>query len=338
VRASDVRRLLDAARAVYGAREGLVRPLARSTGLSAQGVRLGFEALEREATDDELRSLVHAAGDSASVHVVLSANVFVAPLRALILARAAAETVTVRPSSRDPVLTHALLEAAADPAMRVSGERDVSAVEQGEIHVYGRDASIAAVRARARPGVRVRGHGPGTGVAVVSGASDLSAAAESLAGDIVVFDQRGCLSPRVVLVEGDDARAGALAAQLHECLGRFDESVPRGELSDDERSEAARWRDTMVVAGRTWLAKDHGVAVAAGNLLVPPVGRHVLVVPSATASRARQLMAPFERFVVAVGCDDPSLAARIAPSHARVSSLGSMQHPALDGPVDRRDQ
>ena len=42
-----------------------------------------FESLEKEASDAELRSLVDAAGQADHVHVVLSANVFIAPLRAL---------------------------------------------------------------------------------------------------------------------------------------------------------------------------------------------------------------------------------------------------------------
>jgi hypothetical protein len=44
----------------------------------------------------------------------------------------------------------------------------------------------------------------------------------------------------------------------------------------------------------------------------------------------------FARFVVAIGSDDPQAAAAIAPEHARVSPLGRMQLPPLDGPVDRR--
>jgi hypothetical protein len=40
--------------------------------------------------------------------------------------------------------------------------------------------------------------------------------------------------------------------------------------------------------------------------------------------------------VLAVGSDDPQRAQAIAPDHARLDLLGRMQHPPLDGPVDRR--
>jgi hypothetical protein len=337
-RIADVRRLLDAARAVHADRANLKDEIARATGLSLEGVELGFASLEREATDAELGSLVEGAGDAPSVHVILSANVFVAPLRAIALARAAAGRVTVRPSPRDPAIARAVVDAAGDPAITLVDERDAAAVEAGEIHVYGRDETIAAVRARARPGVTVRGHGAGMGVVFVTRTADIAAAAEALAADVVPFDQRGCLSPRIAIVEGDESRADAFASALYDRLAAWHSRVPRGTLADDERAESTRWRDAMVFAGRTWLAPDHAVARATGELSPPPPGRHVLVAPAATILRAAALLAPVARFVVAVGSDDPTVAARFAPAHARLSLLGAMQRPPLDGPVDRRSR
>jgi hypothetical protein len=335
-RNADARRLLDAARAVHADRAKLRNAIAEATGLSPEGVELGFASLERDATDAELMSLVASAGDTPSVHVILSANVFVAPLRAIAIARAAADRVTVRASPRDPVLARALVDAAADAAITLVDERDAAAIEAGEIHVYGRDETIAAVRARARPGVTVRGHGAGMGVAFVTRTADIAGAAEALAADVVPFDQRGCLSPRVAIVEGDESRADAFASEVYDRLAAWGSRVPRGVLAEDERAEATRWRDAMVFAGRTWLSPEHAVARARGDIAPPPPGRHVLVTPAATILHAAALLAPLARFVVAVGSDDPSVAARFAPAHARISLLGAMQLPRLDGPIDRR--
>src|ERR1700723_2906913 len=94
-RLADVRRLLRAATRVRADRTRWLPALVESTGLSAPGIELGFESLECEATEEELNALVAAAGDARHVHVVLSANVFVAGLRALALARAAAAHVSV---------------------------------------------------------------------------------------------------------------------------------------------------------------------------------------------------------------------------------------------------
>ncbi|HEY5241343.1 MAG TPA: acyl-CoA reductase, partial [Polyangiaceae bacterium] len=185
---SDVRRLLDCARAVHAGRAAIAPAIAATSGLSAEGVELGFASLEQEATNVELRALVAAAGDADRVHVVLSSNVFVAPFRAIALARAAATQVTVRPSARDPVLTRALLRetaTAGDGALTLVEDRDVDRIATGEVHVYGRDATIAAVRARVRPGVIVRGHGSGLGVAIVTETASIDAAAGALALDVV---------------------------------------------------------------------------------------------------------------------------------------------------------
>jgi hypothetical protein len=71
-------------------------------------------------------------------------------------------------------------------------------------------------------------------------------------------------------------------------------------------------------------------------LAVPPPGRHVLVVGAATLADAVRRIAPFARFVVAVGADDPSRVSALVPAWARVLPLGGMQRPPLDGPVDLR--
>jgi hypothetical protein len=349
-RVRDVRRWLDAARAVHAERARHAAAIAASTGLSLEGVELGFDSLERDATTAELRALVASAGDAASVHVILSANVFVAPLRAIAIARAAADRVTVRPSSRDPTLAHALVAAAGDPAVTIAVDRDLSVLDADRIDVYGRDETIAQVRSRARPGVVVRGHGAGMGLAfVVHGhVGELAGAAEALAADVVPFDQRGCLSPRVAFVEGPPTHGEAFAAALHDRLSSLGSRVPRGDLTPDERSEGARWRETLAFAGRVWVGADHVVALAAPGmpLAIPPVGRHVLVVPVDSATAARERIGPIARFVVSVGRsgrDAPAgsrpfalASGGFAPPHARVALLGRMQRPPLDGPVDRR--
>jgi hypothetical protein len=348
-RLADVRALLRVADAVYARRVALAPALVASTGLSPEGVELGFESLERDASDEDLRRLVHAAGDARHVHVVLSANVFVAALRAMALAIAAAPRVTIRPSPRDPVIARALVEAGADriaAGVALTDERDVAKVGADAVHVYGRDETIDAVRSRAPGGSTVVGHGAGMGVAWITGAGALEDSAARLAHDVATFDQRGCLSPRIALVEGDAVRAHEFASALHQCLAVLDARVPRGTLDAEERAEAVRWRDAIAFAGRVWTGEGHVVGLADGaSLALPPPGRHVQVVAVADVTSAtgatrvselRAILAPFASAVVAVGSDDPARAAAVAPPHARVSRLGRMQRPALDGPVDRR--
>jgi acyl-CoA reductase-like NAD-dependent aldehyde dehydrogenase len=337
-RVADVRRLLRAAGEVHAGRALIAGDIRRTTGLTAEGVELGFESLEREASDSELRALVVAAGHASRVHVILSANVFVAPLRAIALARAAADRVTIRPSHSEPVFTRALVEASKDGAIGILDERDIANIDADEIHVYGRDASIAVVRARAAPGTTVRGHGAGMGVAVVTRSADINSSAAALAADVVPFDQRGCLSPRLAIVEGEAGKALSFSKALHAHLSAWGNRVPRGELSHEEQADTVRWHDALVFAGQVWRGEHHSVALGPSDVqpVIAPPGRHVYVIAAKGWERVRMVLGHVARYVVAVGTDDPSRLAEIAPAHARVSALGHMQHPPLDGPVDRR--
>ena len=343
-RIADVRRLLQAARVVIAQPDELVPAIVESTGLSNEGVELALARhVETEATDAELSALVACAGDAPSVAVVLSANVFVGALRALALARAASDDVVVRPSRRDPAFTRALVRAAndlGDGRLRIDEALDIASVDSGEIHVYGRDETISDVRAKAREGVHVEGHGSGMGVALITAGADLMRAARGLADDVVVFDQRGCLSPRITLVIGDEARAAALADFLHAELERLGASIPRGEVPGDERAASSRYVATMTYACRVLVGSQHAIGIAppGAPLVLPPSYRHVHVAACASLADAEQLLAPLARGVVSVGSDDPEAAGALARAcpWARLSPLGAMQRPPLDGPVDRR--
>jgi acyl-CoA reductase-like NAD-dependent aldehyde dehydrogenase len=329
-----VLRLLAAARRASAAAEsrGLVSAIAESTGLSPAGVRFGFRVLETDPPASDLAALHAAAHSAESVHVILSANVFVAPLRAIAWALALSPRVTVRPSRRDPHLALAL-HAEAPELFTLTPERAPSEVESGEVHAYGHADSLARIRAALRPGVRMWAHGPGMGVGVVGSDADLALAAAALAEDVVLFDQRGCLSPRVVLALGTARRAEAFAFELASALDALDACVPRGALSDDEREEAARWTDALTYGGDLITGRACRIGVSR-TLLVPPTGRHVLVVPC-TREEAPHLTASLAPATTVLGATSDELFV-LAPPHARRARFGRMQRPPLDGPVDLR--
>jgi len=343
---ADVLRLVEAARVVARDRGGLVGDLVRTTGLSEEGVHLAFDRhLELDPSDADLDALVAGAGAAKHVVVVLSANVFVAVLRAVAIARAASPSVIVRPSRREPHFARALVEAARDPGLALAegagDARDDAALERlfgGEVHVYGRDATIAAVRARVGARIRVRGHGAGMGVAVIGAGAALDEAARSLADDVVAFDQRGCLSPRIAFVEGE-GRASSFADALHSALTTANERTPRGALHEDERAELSRYGATMAFAGRVASGAGHllGIAPPGAPLLIPPTGRHLHLVPVASLDEVEAHLAALAPVLVSVGTDDVARVRPHVPAHARLSLLGAMQRPPLDGPVDRRE-
>jgi len=334
-RLDDVQRILDRTRILVDRRASLIPALVQSTGLSALGVEHALvHHLETDAKPEELQRLIASAGDARHIHVILSANVFVAALRAIVLARAAAPIVTVRPSSRDPAFANALVREIADPDIRLASDPSamhLEGIHEGEIHVYGRDETIAQVRAAAPPNVIVRGHGAGIGAACIW--EDFDRAAENLADDIVVFDQRGCLSPRVAFVSG--IAAPDFAARVHASLAARELRIPRGTLTDAERADARRYADTLRFAGTLYEGDTHLVG-AASSLVIPPSGRHLHVVPIENRDALPAALGPLAKSIVTVGVSD--MEATLAwPRHARISLLGAMQRPPLDGPVDRRE-
>lgn len=318
----------------------LERALAASTGLSAEGVRFGLErCVEREAAPADLARLFASVRPAAGVAVVLSANVFTASLRALCLACAASPRVYVRPSRREPHFASALVERLGAPEVTLVASLS-DAAEATAVHAYGRDETLRAILAER--GLPVWAHGAGLGVAVVSREAPLEAAARALAEDLVAFDQRGCLSPRIALAIGEPARAHELAEALSAALAAWESQVPTGALTEAERAERLRARDTALLVGEV-REGPAGALVAVPDLepcaplLLFPPGRNLAVVAVRDQAEARARVASLGRAVVTLGASDLATARAVAPPWARVASLGRMQRPPLDGPVDGRD-
>jgi acyl-CoA reductase-like NAD-dependent aldehyde dehydrogenase len=337
-RAQRVRRLLDAAKRildpadVFGKRAR--QELPQSTGLSPEGVDFALrQCLETDATDSEIEMLVSGVVPAARSHVLLAANVFVAPLRAIALALAQAPRVEVRASRREPVMAALLVEASRG-AFRLTGELAPSPGDH--VWAYGSTETLTALRGELPAGVVLHGHGSGFGVAVVQASgSELRDAASALARDVTLFDQRGCLSPRIALVVAGEDDALTFARALAGALAKLHHDVPRGTLDVDEAADVTRYRDTMTYSGELLPAGKGVVGLdLKGNVLLPPVGRNVHV---ARVQSVEPAFAALGAGVAAVGASEPlsALVERVLPE-ARRSELGKMQTPRLDGPVDRR--
>ncbi|HEX3598472.1 MAG TPA: acyl-CoA reductase, partial [Polyangiaceae bacterium] len=210
------------------------------------------------------------------------------------------------------------------------------------VFAFGKDETLRALVAALPPDVLFRGHGTGFGVAVIDASeakeSDLARAAASVCRDVIPFDQRGCLSPRIAIVLGSPTRARVFSEMLALELTRAESVVPCGQISADEAAESARYRDTMryaaslFAAGPGWV----GLAPVGAAPVLPPVGRHLHVMVTSDVAEA---LAPISRWVTAIGVQGPRVfaerVAAVAPL-ARQSALGSMQKPPFDGPVDLR--
>lgn len=309
--------------------------LLATSGLSAEGIELGIaRCLESRAGPAELAALLESTPEAPRAHVLLSGNVFVAALRAVALGVAASERVFVRASRRDPALAEALHALCPDSFQLVpelqprSGDR---------VWAYGADATLDQVRAELPRGVWFHAHGHGLGAVVLDPrlAPELEGAARDVALDAVLFDQRGCLSPRVVCVLGEPAQALPVASALARALQALEEEVPPGPRSPEALAEMRRQRDAATYAFQTLPAGTGWVSLSP-EPVVPPAERCLHVV---AGRDALETLSPLARRLTCIGAEvSPALKSELRARFpgARVVGLGEMQRPPLDGPVDRR--
>jgi Acyl-CoA reductase (LuxC) len=312
------------------------RELVLSTGLSSENVEWALvHALETAPTSAELDALCGSVTAAPAVHVVLPANVFVAAHRALALALAASERVSVRPSRREPGFARLLGEAAPGLFELVS---EIAPERGDHVWAYGGDRSLTAVRAGLPGGVVLHAQGPGFGLALLDADAVTAEAATALAEDVTAFDQRGCLSPRAAVVLGSPADANECAALVATALGERAREIPLGRLDASELADITRFRAAAVYAGTLLPAGPGGVLVTARvEFELAPTGRHLTV--AAAPSLAAMVGALDPTRITAVGVAGPTdltRAVEVALPSARVSPLGRMQRPAFDGPADRR--
>jgi len=317
------------------------RELAGSTGLSAEGIELVLgECLELAAGRSALTQLLRRAPEARRAHVLLSANVFSAAYRAIVLALLQSPEVMVRASRREPVMPALLAELSGGAFTLV----DTLSPEPGDhLWAYGTQATLDVVRGTLPSGVHFHPHGPGMGVAVIQQPERvedraIDEAADLLAQDTIAFDQRGCLSPRVVLVSGSAAFAADFCRRLADALTAWERTVPRGTLDEAEAADARRYEDTMIFGGGALRAGSGLVTLdpTPERALVPPVGRFLHV--TRTEDPLAKIHAWRDRITCVGMWNTPLLAglceAKIGPR--RYVALGSMQKPPLDGPVDLR--
>jgi hypothetical protein len=338
-RRARVEELLEAARVLAdpttAPSQRLRARVREASGLSRESVDVALErCLEQRASADELTRLLARTPEALRGLVLLSANVFVAPLRAIALARASSARVIVRPSRRDPALAEALSELLPGAFQLVSELRP----EPGDhVWAYGANETLATVRDSLPLGVTFHGHGFGLGAVVLESGFDVPQSAKAIALDAALFDQRGCLSPRLVVVAGRAEEAAQLAQALAAELEQLERTLPPGSETPEQSAERRRQGDAatyafdVLPAGRGWVSFS-----AEGRSSLPPAARclHVLRAPEPIAA-----LAAFASHLTCLSSTAGSAlgqALRAAFPGARHCGLGEMQTPPLDGPVDLR--
>lgn len=336
-----------------------------SAGLSAEMVDWALRTSLEPITANTLLALASRAHASHRgqpvlprlVSVLLAGNVFTAALRPMILPLLVGAPVLCKASSRDHAFPQLFLAALRDMDIEVGAAAGVVSFPGDAVPlaralfarsdvavVYGSDETVQAMRALLPATTRLVEHGHGVSAAY-AGASALSsmdiamAAARALALDTAAYDQRGCLSPHVILARrGCAVSPSALAALVHDALSELEHSLPRGPVPADVGAAQMQWRGVIAVQGELHAGASHAVAyLDSGALRLGPGWRNLLVQgcdgPEDTATRLGGVGVHLK--AVGVACDhaerDALVAALPTPLCPRVCPVGRMQTPPLDG-------
>jgi len=348
-------------------RSELEAELPAASGFSRPTVQRGL-ALALEAwSGDALRELVASElGDGASPRqhvrgfdstaVVLAGSIPMPSLLSLIAPLALRSPVLAKSASRDPVTAPLVSASISDIDPKLGDcvelvsfpasdpERMGAFCEADCILATGSDETLSAIRPLVKPPRRLVAHGHRLSVAAVGSdalaGEALAKTARSIALDVALWDQQGCLSPVEVFVAGErgaDALSEALAAALAEC----EASMPRGAIAPEvaaaiqhERSSAElRGAGVRVLAstGTAWTV----VRDALAGPRPAPLHRFVRVFPVAGVAGLLDALSPHAAHLAAVsvagfGAETAELARALADRGAsRICPPGRLQAPPL---------
>ncbi len=251
----------------YARRRDAVAAIAHSAGYSVAMLEESIGALLRPFTGDALKSIAarisacDATGRPQTVGFIAAGNVAGAGMHEIAIALVAGAGVLIKTASAEPVFfaefarTLAEIEPDAGARIEVShwsrARTDLTAalIANWElVAAYGDDATIESLH---RP--NVIGFGSRVSAAVVAPGgidpSRIARVAESLARDVALFEQLGCLSlHQVFVVSPDGGAARELAIRISGALERIGESMPpariplRDAIEIRAVRERARWR------------------------------------------------------------------------------------------------
>ncbi len=315
------------------------------------GLRGWNAAALRAIRSAEVRPHVRAPELTA---VWLAGAIPPASFSALALPLLAGSAVYARTSSADPTSPSLFRESLAEidaglaEAVRI-GDDEAALQEADAVVAFGRDETIAALRARVPATSVFVGYGHRLSVSAIGPRAPVEQSARLAARDIALFDGRGCLSPAYVLVDDTPrGRARELAEALATQLEELRTKLPRGRLlaGEEVRLHELRAGHAMSDATRVWLSRgstDWGVLLGLEGIRpAPGMLRNVPVVPvsgSQGLSRWCAGLAPHLSSLAVLGWPDSReelAAAALAGGASRLCPLGDLQLPRLEWRHDGR--
>jgi hypothetical protein len=342
--------LAELARSNSPLRRALETALPAATGFHpknlGRGLALAFDSWHRAGirplVDRELGGTPDPERTPRSTAVIAAGAIPMPTIEAMLAPLVLGSPVSIRPAQRDQATARILVEGVSALDEMLGRCLSISEFERGDdealaaflavdaVVASGSDPSIAAIRQRLTPGTRFAGYGHRLSVAIVEEPPTAEALA-SLALDMTLWDQLGCLSPRAVFALGDaDAWAEGLAAELASQRG-----APRGEVPleaaaafQHERASAemrlAAGADMTLRAGAHWVV----VRETDARWRPSPLHRFIRIHPVAGRGELAAALEPVREHLSTVG-SCPGLADAAASFAPRSAPLGTMQAPVL---------
>ena len=340
---------------VSGMDDGAVRQVAANAGMSTAMVREIVDGMAASWNTDALERLVaaefpdpnvldgfapgnaraiRAGGPGLTLHLgagTVPGVTVTSILRALLVKSA----VLVKPGAGDVALTIRLARELQrmDPRLGAAvavqywpggaegwnqWEREVFRAAD-QVVIYGSDATIESVRARAPASTRLIEHPHRVGLAVVDPREAPDAEAE-VARAAVLFEQRGCVSTQLVFLLGDLSGARHWCAGLANELATLDDALPPGrpEASELSALHQLRGRLRMKRAASAGGAPSAGAApgtielwhpegsrwtviLAPSDAFEPAGGRTIWVVPAPDLNACLRALVPLAPILQTVG-------------------------------------
>jgi hypothetical protein len=302
-------------------RRALDPPLARLCALSKEGLKAGLDAIlggyRRELAAVLLnhdRPASAAPEGRGPVLAILAASLPGLAVQPLLPALLARRPVLLKSASAEPLFAPAFLAALVRREPRLANALAAATWPGGEaaleepvlagverVIAYGGQAMLDDLGRRiGEPAVadaagKLIAFGPKVSLGVVAAAADLRAAAEGLARDVALFDQRGCLSVVAVYTDGDpQALAGRLARELAE-LGERWPPGPRDRFLSAavqhlrlDAEMRGLWHSELPLREGTVIVEPRPALKASPGL------RTVMVHPLTDLARLPEILAPWQ--------------------------------------------
>ncbi len=252
-------------------------------GVSPEMARAIIEGMARDWTADRLETLVRsefddpevldrprpgpegdrglAMGDGFALHIA-SGSVPGVGATSMLRSLLVKTPLLLKPGRGDQILPEllALAIGEADPELASAFEvlywpggeggvlEEVALARAERVVVYGGDDTVAEIRRRVRPGTPVVAYPHRVSVGMVGRAALAEhgdALADAAASSAALFDQRGCVSPHMIWVEGEPERVREWAEQVARASERWARALPPGPLEPDEAARIQQRRASL---------------------------------------------------------------------------------------------